>query len=283
MVRIFTCWTIVNNLGLFMNELIDAGKKGEIVSSRASEVYLVGTETIGQFKADDSPAGYMLLPCSVQLASLINRYYPFPKTNGKATATVGQFTADDSPAGSMLFPCSYCTLGSLTGLREHQKKQRQGDNVFAVYSQIDGKATATVGQFKADDYPAGSMLLPCSVQLGRPKKTQKQYGKAIKCFARKTYTEGKADNYGQKWPASDPKSKRPASDPKSKRSYCNLGSLAGLKEHQKKQRQGDNVFAVYPQIVGKATTTVGQFKADDYPAGSMLLPCSVQLGKLGKL
>ncbi|KAF2562419.1 hypothetical protein F2Q70_00016969 [Brassica cretica] len=108
----------------------------------------------------------MLLPCSVQLASLINRYYPFSKTNGKATTTVGQFTADDSPAGSMLLSCSV-QLGSLAGLREHQKKQRQGDNVFAVYPQIYGKAAATVGQFKADDSPAGSMLLPCSVQLGK--------------------------------------------------------------------------------------------------------------------
>ncbi|CAN7072976.1 unnamed protein product, partial [Brassica oleracea var. botrytis] len=56
-----------------------------------------------------------------------------------------------------------------------------------------------------------------------------------------------------------------------------------LKENQKKQRQGDNVFAIYPQIDGKATATVGQFKADDSPAGSLMLPCSVQLGKLGKL
>ena len=66
-------------------------------------------------------------------------------------------------------------------------------------------------------------------------------------------------------------------------SFCTLGSLAGLKENQNKQRQDDNVFAIYPQIDGKATTTVGPFKADDSPAGSMLLYCSVQLGKLGKL
>ncbi|KAF3530179.1 hypothetical protein DY000_02040002 [Brassica cretica] len=96
---------------------------------------------------------------------------------------------------------------------------------------IDGKATATVGQFKADDTPAGSMLLPCSFKM----------------------------------------------------SSCNSGSLACLKENQKKQRQGDNVFAIYPQIDGKATATVGQFKADDSPAGSLMLPCSVQLAKLGKL
>ncbi|WZZ50400.1 hypothetical protein YC2023_050507 [Brassica napus] len=38
-----------------------------------------------------------------------------------------------------------------------------------------------------------------------------------------------------------------------------------------------------PQIDGKGTLTGGQFKADDSPAGYMLLPCSVQLGKLEKL
>lgn len=62
-----------------------------------------------------------------------------------------------------------------------------------------------------------------------------------------------------------------------------LGSLGDLKENQKKQRQCDNVFAIYPHIVGKATATVGLFKADDSSAGYMLLPYSVQLGKLGKL
>ncbi|KAF3601997.1 hypothetical protein F2Q69_00035393 [Brassica cretica] len=62
-----------------------------------------------------------------------------------------------------------------------------------------------------------------------------------------------------------------------KMSSCTLGSLAGLKKNQNKQRQGDNVFAIYPQIDGKGTTTVGTFKADDSPAGSMLLYCSVQL------
>ncbi|CAN7072978.1 unnamed protein product [Brassica oleracea var. botrytis] len=65
-------------------------------------------------------------------------------------------------------------------------------------------------------------------------------------------------------------------------SFCTLGSLAGLKENQNKQRQDDNVFAIYPQIDGKATTTVGPFKADDSPAGSMLLYCSVQLENQNK-
>ncbi|KAF2610430.1 hypothetical protein F2Q70_00013628 [Brassica cretica] len=31
---------------------------------------------------------------------------------------------------------------------------------------MDGKETETGGQFKADDSPAGYMLLSCSVQLG---------------------------------------------------------------------------------------------------------------------
>ena len=53
-----------------------------------------------------------------------------------------------------------------------------------------------------------------------------------------------------------------------------------MKENQKKQRQGDNVFSAYPQMDGKGTATGGQFKADDFPAGYMLLTSSVQLGKL---
>ncbi|KAF2578997.1 hypothetical protein F2Q68_00006657 [Brassica cretica] len=65
---------------------------------------------------------------------------------------------------------------------------------------MDGKETETGGQFKADDSPAGYMLLSCSVQLG---------------------------------------------------------SLAGLKENQKKQRHDDNVFAIYPQMDGKGTATGG--------------------------
>ncbi|KAF3556898.1 hypothetical protein F2Q69_00012147 [Brassica cretica] len=60
-------------------------------------------------------------------------------------------------------------------------------------------------------------------------------------------------------------------------------SLNRLKESQKKQRQGDNMFVIYPQIDGKGTATGGQFKADDSPAGYLLLPCYVQLGKLEKL
>ena len=68
-----------------------------------------------------------------------------------------------------------------------------------------------------------------------------------------------------------------------KRSSFPVGFLAGLKESQTKQRQGDNVFVIYPQIDGKGTATGGLFKADDSPAGHMLLPCYVQLGKLDKL
>ncbi|KAL0679948.1 hypothetical protein Bca4012_007929 [Brassica carinata] len=88
------------------------------------------------FKADDSLAGYMLLSCSVQLD----------------------------------FKRSSFTLRSLAGLKENQKKQRHDDNVFAIYPQMDGKGTATGGHFKADDSPAGYMLLPCSVQLGTLEK-----------------------------------------------------------------------------------------------------------------
>ena len=55
------------------------------------------------------------------------------------------------------------------------------------------------------------------------------------------------------------------------------------KKTKKKQRQRDNVFAIYPQMDGKGTATCGQFKADDSPAGYMMLPCSVQLRKLQKL
>ncbi|CAN6827113.1 unnamed protein product, partial [Brassica oleracea] len=101
--------------------------------------------------------------------------------------------------------------------------------------QIDGKGTVTGGQFKADDSPAGYVLLPCSVHLD---------------FKRSSFT---------------------------------LGYLAGLKESQKKQRQGDNMFIIYPQIDGKGTATGGQLKADDSPAGYLLLPCYVQIGKLEKL
>ncbi|KAH0894882.1 hypothetical protein HID58_057311, partial [Brassica napus] len=88
------------------------------------------------FKADDSPAGYMLLSCSVQLD----------------------------------FKMSSFTLGSLAGLKENQKEQRHDDNVFAIYPHMDGRGTATGGQFKDDDSPAGYMLLPCSVQLGTLEK-----------------------------------------------------------------------------------------------------------------
>ncbi|WZZ47323.1 hypothetical protein YC2023_043582 [Brassica napus] len=54
------------------------------------------------------------------------------------------------------------TLGSLAGLKENQKEQRHDDNVFAIYPHMDGRGTATGGQFKDDDSPAGYMLLPCS-------------------------------------------------------------------------------------------------------------------------
>ncbi|KAG2247618.1 hypothetical protein Bca4012_089235 [Brassica carinata] len=149
---------------------------------------------------------------------------------------------------------------------ENQKKQRQGDNVFAIYPQIDGKATATVGQFKADDSPAGSLMLPCSVQLGSLAGLKENQNKQRQGDnATTTVGPFKADD-------------SPAG---SMLLYCSV--QLGLKKNQNKQRQGDNVFAIYPQIDGKGTTTVGTFKADDSPTGSMLLYCSVQLGKLGKL
>ncbi|CAN7011367.1 unnamed protein product [Brassica oleracea var. botrytis] len=43
------------------------------------------------------------------------------------------------------------------------------------------------------------------------------------------------------------------------------------------------MFIIYPQIDGKGTATGGQLKADDSPAGYLLLPCYVQIGKLEKL
>ncbi|KAL0667466.1 hypothetical protein Bca4012_030170 [Brassica carinata] len=145
-----------------------------------------------------------------------------------------------------------------------------------VYPQIDGKAAVTVGQFKADDSPVGSMLLPCSVQLGE--SSVLNWPPVSVPLPSKPQIDGKGTLTGGQFKADD-----------SPAGYmllpCSvqLGSLAGLKESQKKQRQGDNMFVIYPQIDGKGTATGGQFKADDSPAGYLLLPCYVQLGKLEKL
>ncbi|CAN7043007.1 unnamed protein product [Brassica rapa subsp. trilocularis] len=74
------------------------------------------TATGGQFKDDDSPAGYMLLPCSVQLEwQGDNVFAIYPPMDGKGTTTGGQFKADDSPVGYMLLPCSL-QLGKLEKL-----------------------------------------------------------------------------------------------------------------------------------------------------------------------
>ncbi|KAH0939141.1 hypothetical protein HID58_006602 [Brassica napus] len=77
-----------------------------------------GTATGGQFKADDSPAGYMMLSCSVQLSPLspYDHWHARKKTiRNKGTTTGGQFKVDDSSAGYMLLPCSV-QLGKLKKL-----------------------------------------------------------------------------------------------------------------------------------------------------------------------
>ncbi|CAN6846743.1 unnamed protein product, partial [Brassica oleracea] len=167
--------------------------------------------------------------------------------------------------------------------KKNKKKQRQRDNVFAIYPQMDGKGTATCGQFKADDSPAGYMMLPCSVQLhfkrssftlgslAGLKENQKKQQQDDNVFAIYPQTDGKETATGGQFKADD-----------SPAGYMLLPCSVQL-ENQKKQRQDDNVFAIYPQMDGKGTATGGQFKADDSPAGYMLLPYSVQLGKLEKL
>nr|VDC90330.1 unnamed protein product [Brassica rapa] len=150
-------------------------RQGDNVFSAYPQMDGKGTATGGQFKADDFPAGYMLLTSSVQLdfkRSLFtveslaclkenqqkqrqgdNVFTIYLQMDGKRTATGGQFKDNDSPAGYMLLSFSV-------------QLERQGDNVFAIYPPMDGKGTTTGGQFKADDSPAGYMLLSCSVQLG---------------------------------------------------------------------------------------------------------------------
>ncbi|KAH0879500.1 hypothetical protein HID58_066894 [Brassica napus] len=90
-----------------------------------------------------------------------------------------------------VFAMSSCTLGTLAGLKEKQKRQRQADNVFTIYPHGVGKSSCTLGtlaglkekekrQRQADNVFA---MYPHGVGkfTGRPERKTKETTASIEC------------------------------------------------------------------------------------------------------